>query len=109
MFISPLLWEVKGEAVLKGKRGLSSVTPSAGLSLVFLQESNDDGQSCTMGHRLAEVEVMQAAESRLRGIWSKGAAFRGNGKGAVVSSAESSQNSYNLSAQLDKIVTAVFV
>lgn len=49
VFISFPLWEVRGEAALKGRLGLSSATPSPSLSLVFLQESNDDGQSCTMG------------------------------------------------------------
>lgn len=49
VFTSSPLCEVKGEAALKGKRGLSKATPSPRLSLVFFQESNDDGQSCTMG------------------------------------------------------------
>ncbi len=68
VFISFPLWEVKGEAALKGNLGLSSATPCPGLSLVFLQESNDDGQSCTMGcglQRWKSREVLRLVPGRV--------------------------------------------
>lgn len=67
VFISFPLWEVKGEAAFKGNLGLSSATPCPGLSLVFLQESNDDGQSCTMGcglQRWKSREVLRLVPGR---------------------------------------------
>lgn len=44
VFIFSSLCKVKGEAALKGKLTRFSTTPSRVLSLVFLQEINDDGQ-----------------------------------------------------------------